>query len=71
MHSYLNYTNIAWASTRIIKLKLLLHKQRQAVPEIFINFQLESPPVCREHDQLESPPVCREHVLIMVDRKQE
>ena len=31
IHSYLNYANIAWASTRITKLKPLLYKQKQAL----------------------------------------
>ena len=35
IHSYLNYANIAWASTRITKLKPLLYKQKQAVRIVF------------------------------------
>ena len=35
IHSYLNYTNIAWASTSITKLKPLLYKQKQAVHTVF------------------------------------
>ena len=35
IHSYLNYANIVWASTRITKLKPLLYKQKQAVRIIF------------------------------------
>ena len=35
IHSYLNYANIAWASTRISKVKPLLYKQKQAVRIIF------------------------------------
>ena len=31
IHSYLNYANIAWASTSITKLKPLLYKQKQGV----------------------------------------
>ena len=34
-HSYLNYVNIAWASTRIAKLKPILYKQKQAVRIVF------------------------------------
>ena len=35
IHLYLNYANIAWASTCIIKLKPLLYKQKQVVPMVF------------------------------------
>ena len=35
IHSFLNYANIAWASTRITKLKTLLYKQKQAVSIVF------------------------------------
>ena len=35
IHSYLNYANIAWASTHITKLKPLLYKQKQAVRIVF------------------------------------
>ena len=35
IHSYLNYTNIAWASTRITKLKPLLYNQKPAVRIVF------------------------------------
>ena len=35
IHSYLNYTNIAWASTRTAKLKPLLYKQKQVEPIVF------------------------------------
>ena len=35
IHSYLNYANIAWASTRITKLKPLLYKQKQVVDIVF------------------------------------
>ena len=35
IHPYLNYVNIAWASTRITKLKPLLNKQKQAVHIVF------------------------------------
>ena len=35
IHSYLNYANIAWASTRISKVKPLLYKQKQAARIIF------------------------------------
>ena len=35
IHSYLNYANIVWASTRITKLKPLLYKQKQVVRIVF------------------------------------
>ena len=35
IHSYLNYANIAWASTRITKWKPILYKQKQAVRIVF------------------------------------
>ena len=35
IHSYLNYANIALASTRITKLKPLLYKQKQGVRVVF------------------------------------
>ena len=35
IHSYLNYANIAWASTRITKLKPLLYKQKHVVRIVF------------------------------------
>ena len=35
IHSYLNYANIAWASTRKTKLKPLLYKQKQVVRIVF------------------------------------
>ena len=35
IHSYIKYANIAWASTRVTKLKPLLSKQKQAVRIVF------------------------------------
>ena len=35
INSYLNYANVAWTSTRITKLKLLLYEQKQAVRILF------------------------------------
>ena len=35
IHSYINYANIAWASTNKTKLTKLFEKQKQAAPIIF------------------------------------
>ena len=35
MHSYLNYANIAWASTHFTKLKTISYKQKQATRIVF------------------------------------
>ena len=37
IHSYINYANIAWASTNKIKLKRLFGKQKQAAARIIFN----------------------------------
>ena len=53
IHSYLNYANIAWASTHFTKLKTISYKQKQATRIVFNEDRLcHSRPLLRELNAL-------------------